>query len=259
MGIDLEFDRGAAVATITVNNPERLNAMNGSLLTELHSMLRELACNRNVRAVIFTGAGDRAFIAGADIKEMSKLTRDEAMTFARLAHAVANRIESLPVPVIAAVNGYALGGGCELALAADFRLASTKAVFAQPEVTLGIPPGWGGSQRLVRAVGESRAAELIFSGRQVKADEALRIGLVNEVYAPEKLFPAAQAIAASIAANSGGSVRLSKRLIALGRTGNPVSALAEEARAFADIFESHDQVEGMAAFLEKREASFTHE
>lgn len=259
MGIDLDLDRDDAIATITVNHPERLNAMSRTLLSELHGVLRELANDKGVRAVIFTGGGDRAFIAGADIKEMANLKRDESLAFARLAHAVANGIESFPVPVIAAVNGYALGGGCELALAGDFRFASSNAVFAQPEVTLGIPPGWGGSQRLVRAVGESMAAELIYTGRRVKADEALRIGLVNEVFAPEDLLPAARKTASLIAANSGGSVRLSKRLIALSRTGNPVSSLAEETRAFADVFESHDQVEGMAAFLEKREANFSHE
>jgi len=257
MGIDLGHD--GAVATITVNHPERLNAMSRMLLTELHGVLREVANDKTVRAVILTGAGDRAFIAGADIKEMYNLKSGESLAFARLAHTVANGIESIPVPVIAAVNGYALGGGSELALAADFRFASTKAVFAQPEVTLGIPPGWGGTQRLVRAVGEARAAELIYSGRRVKSDEALRIGLVNEVFAPEDLLPAARKTAALIAANSGGSVRLSKRLIALSRTGNPVSALAEEAHAFADIFETHDQVEGMTAFLEKREPVFFHD
>ena len=257
MGIDL--DRDGAVATITVNQPERLNAMSRTLLTEFHGVLRDLANDKSLRAVVLTGGGDRAFIAGADIKEMASLKRDESLAFARLAHAVANAIESFPVPVIAAVNGYALGGGSELALAADFRFASSSAVFAQPEVTLGIPPGWGGTQRLVRAVGESMAAELIYTGRRVKADEALRIGLVNEVFAPEDLLPAAKNTAGLIAANSGGSVRLSKRLIALSRTGNPVSALAEEASAFADIFESHDQIEGMTAFLEKREAAFSHD
>lgn len=257
MGIDL--DRDGAVATITINQPERLNAMNRALLGELHAVIRTVAGDRSIRAVILTGAGDRAFVAGADIKEMATLKRDESLAFARLAHAVASGIESLPVPVIAAVNGYALGGGSELALAADFRFASTTAVFAQPEVTLGIPPGWGGTQRLVRAVGGARAAELIFTGRRVKADEALRIGLVNEVFAPDELMPAARKTAETIAANSGGSVRLAKRLIALSRHGSPTASLAEEAHAFAAVFESHDQVEGMTAFLEKREAAFDYD
>lgn len=257
MGIDLRQD--GAVATITVNNPERSNSMSKALLAELHGVIREVAKDKSVRAVILTGAGKRAFVAGADIREMSELTRDESQAFDRLAHAVASGIESLPVPVIAAVNGYALGGGSELALAADFRFASTTAVFAQPEVTLGIPPGWGGTQRLVRAVGEARAAELIFTGRRVLADEARRIGLVNEVFEPEELMPASQKMAVMIAANSGAAVRLSKRLIALSRNGNQVAALVEEARAFADTFETHDQVEGMRAFLEKREPAFAHD
>jgi enoyl-CoA hydratase len=257
MSIDLERDD--AVATIVFNAPERLNAMNRTMLAELHSVIRDVAGDRGVRAVILTGAGDRAFVAGADIKEMATLPREESLAFARLAHATMTAIETLPVPVIAAVNGYALGGGSEIALAADFRYASTNAVFAQPEVTLGIPPGWGGTQRLARAVGESRAAELIFTGRRVKAEEALRIGLVNEVFAPDELLPAAKRTAAQIAANPGRVVRLSKRLIARTRNGNPTSALAEEAYRFADVFESHDQREGMAAFVEKRPPVFDHE
>ncbi|HEU0164862.1 MAG TPA: enoyl-CoA hydratase-related protein [Thermomicrobiales bacterium] len=257
MAIDLERD--GAVATIVFNAPERLNAMNREMLAELHAVLRDVAGDRGIRAVILTGAGDRAFVAGADIKEMATLPRSESLAFARLAHATVTAIERLPVPVIAAVNGYALGGGSEISLAADFRYAATNAVFAQPEVTLGIPPGWGGTQRLARAVGEARAAELIFTGRRVSAEEALRIGLVNEVFPSEELLPAAKKTAEQIAANPRRVVQLSKRLIALTRQGNPTSALAEEAFGFADVFETHDQREGMAAFVERRPAAFDHE
>ena len=257
MGVELE--RTGAVATITVNNPERLNALNSTLLRELYATVRAVAADESVRAVVFTGAGDRAFIAGADIGEMAGLSEHEALAFARLGHAVASAFELAPQPVIAAVNGFALGGGCELALAADFRLASENAVFAQPEVGLGIPPGWGGTQRLVRAVGEGVAAEMIYTGRRVKADEALRVGLVNRVVPQGEVLEAARLAAVAIAGNAGGAVRLSKRLIQRSREAAPAAALAEEAHAFAGVFGGHDQREGMSAFLAKREAAFDHE
>lgn len=257
MGIDLE--RTGAVATITVNNPERLNALNSALLTELYGTIGAVSADDAVRAIVVTGAGDRAFIAGADISEMAGLSEREALAFARLGHAVAAAFEGAPQPVIAAVNGFALGGGCELALAADFRLASENAVFAQPEVGLGIPPGWGGTQRLVRAVGEGVAAEMIYSGRRVKADEALRVGLVNRVVPQGEVLAAARLAAVAIANNAGSAVRLSKRLIQRSREAAPAAALAEEAHAFASVFGGHDQREGMEAFLAKREAAFDHE
>lgn len=257
MPIDLE--RTGAVATITVNNPGRLNALNSALLTELYTTIRAVAKDDAIRAIIFTGAGDRSFIAGADISEMATLSEHEALAFGRLGHAVGAAFEQAPQPVIAAVNGFALGGGCELALAADFRLASENAVFAQPEVGLGIPPGWGGTQRLVRAVGEGFAAEMIYTGRRVKADEALRVGLVNRVVPQGEVLEAARLAAVAIANNAGSAVRLSKRLIQRSREAAPVAALADEARAFARVFGGHDQREGMNAFLAKREAAFDHE
>lgn len=257
MPIDLE--RTGAVATITVNNPDRLNALNSGLLTELYAAIRAVAKDDAIRAIIFTGAGDRSFIAGADISEMAGLSEHEALAFGRLGHAVGAAFEQAPQPVIAAVNGFALGGGCELALAADFRLASENAVFAQPEVGLGIPPGWGGTQRLVRAVGEGFAAEMIYTGRRVKADEALRVGLVNRVVPQGEVMEAARLAAVAIANNAGGAVRLSKRLIQRSREAAPVAALAEEAHAFASVFGRHDQREGMGAFLAKREVAFDHE
>jgi len=257
MGIDLQ--REGAVATVTINQPERLNALNAELLGELLAIVRTVREDASIRAVILTGAGERAFVAGADIKAMSTMTSDEALAFARLAHAVMNAIDALPIPVIAAVNGFALGGGTELALAADIRIASENAVFAQPEVSLGIIPGWGGTQRLTRLVGEGIAAELIFTGRRVAADEALRIGLVSAVVSQEDLLSHATSMADTIAANAGGAVRTAKRLIRRSRESGAQAALAEEARAFADLFGTHDQREGMTAFVEKRAAEFDHQ
>lgn len=246
-------------ATITINNPDRLNALDVDHLEALLDAFRAAAGDASVRAIILTGAGDKAFVAGANIKQMSTMSPGEAMRFARLGHAVGTAIERTPQPVIAAVNGFALGGGCELALACDIRICSTNAAFAQPEVGLGIPPGWGGTQRLPRVVGKGIASELIFTGRRIKADEALRIGLVNAVHAPETLLEHARELAAEIVANSPAAIRLSKRLIARSEDAHPSAGLAEEAHAFAEVFGSHDQQAGMKAFLEKRKPVFEDE
>lgn len=254
MSIDLAIDQH--VATVTINNPDKLNALDEQHLNDLLTTFRSIARNGSVRAVILTGAGQRAFVAGADIKRMSTKSADEALEFARLGHAVASEIERLPQPVIAAINGFALGGGCELSLAADIRICSTNAVFAQPEVGLGIPPGWGGTQRLPRLIGKGAASELIFAGLRVKADEAARIGLVNSVHEPHLLLEHARELARLIATQSPAAVRLSKRLIAESFEGHPSAGLAEEAKAFASVFGSHDQREGMTAFLQKRDAAF---
>lgn len=254
MGIDVT--REGAVATVTINQPDRLNALNSDRLRELLGAFRDIADDRSVRAIILTGAGERAFVAGADIREMRDFDVDAALAFARLGHATATSIELAPQPVIAVINGFALGGGCELALACDIRLASTTAAFAQPEVGLGIPPGWGGTQRLASIVGPGFAAEMIFSGRRVGADDALRVGLVNAVHTPGKLLPAARELASTIAANSPRAVRLSKRLIQQRGGGVDQGRLAEEARAFASVFGRAEQREGMAAFLDKRPPVF---
>ncbi|CAN5636359.1 short-chain-enoyl-CoA hydratase [soil metagenome] len=257
--MSIDVTRSGSIATVTVNVPERLNALSSSLLVEVSEVFREISTDRDVRVVIFTGAGDRAFIAGANIKEMASKSRDEALEFARIGHALAMRIETLPQPVIAAVNGFALGGGCELALACDIRHCSTNAVFAQPEVLLGIPPGWGGTQRLARAVGPGYAAEMIYTGKRIDAAEALRIGLVNAVHEQADLIPMVEALAEEIANAGPDAVRASKRLIALTRGSSAQSALAEEARTFADQFDGDQQNEGMAAFLEKRAPAFANE
>ena len=257
MGIDTITSE--QIATITINHPEQLNALDTTHLERLLDAFRAVATDAGVRAVILTGAGEKAFVAGANIKEMSTMSPADAMRFGRLGHAVGTAIERTPQPVVAAINGFALGGGCELALACDIRICSSNAVFAQPEVGLGIPPGWGGTQRLPRIVGKGIASELIFTGRRIRADEALRIGLVNAVHEPESLMEHARVLAREIAANSPAAVRLSKRLIARAQDAHPSSGLAEEAHGFAEAFGSHHQQEGMSAFIEKRKPVFENE
>jgi enoyl-CoA hydratase len=255
MTVDLE-QRGA-VAVVTMNRPAALNAFDTDQLRRMLDRFAAIRADRDVRCVVLTGAGDRAFAAGADIKEMANLSPSEGLAFGRLGHALTRDIEGLPQPVIAAVNGLALGGGCEVALAADIRLASESAQFAQPEVTLGIPPGWGGTQRLPRLVGAGIAAELIFTGRRVAAREALQYRLVNAVYPADRLLPEAMALAERIAAASPSAVRTAKRLLALSFAGDPAAQLATELTLFGESFGTPDQREGMTAFVEKRSASFS--
>ncbi len=252
----IRVTREGHIATVTVDRPERLNALDTETLRALLRTFDELAQDPSVRAIVLTGAGDRAFIAGADIAEMKDKGPAEALTFARLGQAVCSAIESAPQPVIAAINGYALGGGCEVALACDIRLASEQAVLGQPEVTLGVPPGWGGTQRLPRLVGPGLARELIFTGRRVGAEEALRIGLVNAVCPPSELLERARALAADIARNGPVAVRLAKEAIRRGLDVDLEAGLALEAQAFALAFSTADQREGMSAFLEKRAPVF---
>jgi enoyl-CoA hydratase len=254
MAIDVA--RAGAVATVTMNRPEALNAFDSDQLDALLAAVRGLRRESGVRCVILTGAGEKSFAAGADIKEMAPLDEQGGLAFGARGHAVADAIEALPQPVVAAVNGYAFGGGCELALACDFRICSENAVFAQPEVGLGIPPGWGGSQRLPRIVGPGMAAELILTGRRVKADEALRIGLVNAVHALPDLLPAALALANQIAANSPKAVRAAKAAMARAFAGEPARGLRAELSMFSAAFATDDQKIGMTAFVEKRAPAF---
>ena len=254
MAVDVAIED--AIAVVTMNRPEALNAFNSEQLDRLLGAFRAIGKDRSVRAVILTGAGERAFAAGADIREMAELTPADGLAFGRKGHAVASAIELLPQPVIAAVNGYAFGGGCELAIACDIRLASEHARFAQPEVALGIPPGWGGSQRLPRLIGPGLAAEMIFTGRHVFADEALRIGLVNAVYPAEQLLPKARDMAAVIARNSPAAVHAAKRAMSFAFAGDPGGGLGAEAALFGAAFATVDQREGMRAFLEKRAPAF---
>jgi enoyl-CoA hydratase len=246
-----------SILLVQINRPKALNALNTAVLTEFSKLFDELAQNRSVRAVVLTGAGEKAFIAGADIGEMSTLSKSQALEFALRGQAVTRKLEALPVPVIAAVNGFALGGGCEMALGCDFIIASERAVFGQPEVTLGLTTGFGGAVRLAEFVGWPMARDLIYTGRRIKADEALRIGLVNKVVDAARLIPEALELAEQIAANSPVAVKAMKRAMTDIRSKASVADRLEiEANAFSGVFESHDQREGTAAFLEKRKAQF---
>ena len=255
----VQVAQDGAIATVTLDRSEVLNAFNTAQLRDVLDTFKAIGENRSIRAVVLTGAGEKAFAAGADIKEMIDLDRAGAYEFGKLGHAATRAVETLPQPVIAAVNGFAMGGGCEIALATDIRIASENAVFGQPEVGLGIPPGWGGTQRLVRAVGPGFAAEMILTGRRVKADEALRVGLVNAVVPLAELLPKARELAEMIAKSSPLAVRSAKRLMQLAFNGQISSGLSTEHEAFANAFESNQQVEGMRAFIEKRQPLFDDE
>lgn len=244
------------VLRVTINRPEALNALNSEVLRQLGAVLESVAADAEARAVIITGAGDRAFIAGADIKEMSTKSPLEGREFARVGHRITRLIEEMDKPVIAAINGVALGGGCELALACDVRLASEKAKLGQPEVNLGIMPGWGGTVRLARIVGEGIAREIIFSGRLVSAEDAQRIGLVNAVFAPDRLADEALQMATTIASKAPLAIAYAKRSMNRARSLDTVAATELEADLFALCFATEDQKEGMAAFIDKRSASF---
>lgn len=255
MAVDVQID--GSVAVVTLNRPEALNAFDGAQIERVIGAFRSLKERREVRAVVLIGDGDRAFAAGADIKEMAGLSEVEGLALGRRGQLMVATVETLPQPVIAAVNGFALGGGCEIALACDIRIASDRAVFAQPEVALGIPPGWGGTQRLTRLIGPGLAAELILTGRRVKADEALRLGLVNAVYPADELLGKATELAESIAKNGPTAVRNAKRLIQLAFNGQQVSGLEAELDLFARSFGTAEQREGMRAFLDKRPPDFS--
>jgi enoyl-CoA hydratase len=253
----INVERDGAVAIVTMSRPEALNAFNTAQLEMLLSVAVDLSNDTDIRAVILTGEGTRAFAAGADISEMSTKSPSEAMKFGELGHAIGKAIGHAPQPWIAAINGFALGGGCEMALACDIRIASENAQLGQPEVTLGIPAGWGGTQRLPRLVGPGVAAELLFTGRRLKADEALRIGLVNAVYPADGLMPAAKEMAQTIANNSPSAVRATKEAMRRAFDLPLIDGLAVEAQLFALSFDSADQREGMTAFAEKRRPEFT--
>ena len=239
------------ILILTLDRPEALNALNAQVLDDLSAALDAVDVNA-VRCLIFTGAGDRAFAAGADIAAMANMEPDEAAAFSRRGNDLFRRIETFPLPTIAAVNGYALGGGCELSMACDMRLCSENAVFGQPEVTLGITPGFGGTQRLMRLVGMGRAKELIFSARTVKAPEALSMGLVNAVYPQSELLPAARKLAERISRNAPIAVRACKAAMNEGIDLDMDQAVDAEVREFSACFETEDQKRGMNAFLNKQ-------
>lgn len=245
------------IRLVTVNRPKALNALNAATLDELEQAIGRIAEDSDARVMLVTGAGEKAFVAGADIAAMQNFTAEEAQRFSEKGMRVMHAIEALPVPVIALVNGFALGGGCELALACDWILAAENAVFGQPEVNLGIPPGFGGTQRLTRLVGRGMALELIATGRQVKADEALKIGLANHVYPAAELRAKGVEMARVVAAKGSLAVRLAKQAAHRGLDLDLANACALESALFALAFSSADQKEGMAAFLAKRPPQFS--
>jgi enoyl-CoA hydratase len=249
------LERRGAVALLTLNRPAVLNALDRATLEALGALVEALSRDAGLRAVVVTGAG-RAFAAGADIAAMRALAPAEAEAFSRLGHRVLGALEALPVPTLAAVNGFALGGGCELALACDWIYASGKARFGQPEVNLGLLPGFGGTSRLVRRVGLGWAKELVLAGEPIDAETALRIGLANRVFEPEALLDAALAMAETIAGKGPVAVALAKRVLQEGQDADVRTAHALEQSAFGLVFASADRVEGMDAFLAKRPARF---
>lgn len=246
----LLYEKKGAVGILTVNRPEALNAINSALLDELYDKVSEIAADESVRCLILTGSG-KAFVAGADIGEMKDLSKQEGYEFGMRGHRSFTAVENLEIPVIAAVNGYALGGGCELALCADIRIASERAKFAQPEVGLGITPGFGGTQRLIRTVNRAKAMEMILTARIVSAQEALEMGLVSRVVPGEELMNTALALAESIAANAPVAVRNAKAAVRRSYARELNEDLEAEAKLFADCFETEDQRMAMTAFVNK--------
>ena len=239
------------IALLAISRPSALNALSSAVLAEINSALAEVRANAGCRSLIVTGDGDKAFVAGADIAEMRDLNPEEAVSFSRRGQAVFRAIEELPIPVIAAVNGYALGGGCELALSCDIRIASENARFAQPETALGIIPGFGGTVRLQAAVGQARAAYLILTGKQVCAADALSMGLVSEVTTRESLMTRAREIAAELASRSPAALAHAKQVMV-----TCSKAYEREALEFGKCFEADDPREGMTAFLERRKPGY---
>ena len=248
---------GAGIYLLTVNRPKALNALNAGTLDEIAAALARVAADETARVLLITGAGAKAFVAGADIAEMQNATIEQAREFSENGARVMHALEALPVPVIALVNGYALGGGCELALACDWILAADTAIFGQPEVNLGILPGFGGTQRLPRRIGPARALELLTTARQVRADEAAAIGLANHVVPASELGAKGLEMARAIASKAPAAVRLAKQAVQRGASLDLFAACALETDFFAQAFATQDRKEGMSAFLEKRPAKFT--
>ena len=241
---------------LTVNRPKALNALNSDTLDEIGAAIVAVGRDPAARVLLVTGAGDKAFVAGADIAQMQAFGPAEAQAFSEQGNRTFRLLEQLPVPALALVNGYALGGGCELALACDWIVASERAAFGQPEVNLGVVASFGGTQRLPRLIGRARAIELLVTGRMVKAEEALRIGLANQVVAPGQLLPTGLELARTIAAKGPVAVRLTKQIVQRGQDMDLANACQQEAFAFALTCATEDQKEGMRAFLEKRAAKF---
>jgi len=253
---NIRFEVEDAVGTLTVDRPKALNALNPDTLREILRCLRDARRDASLRSIVLTGAGEKAFIAGADIAAMSTMRVIEAKEMARLGQRATSAIEDLALPVIAAVNGFALGGGLEMVMACDLVVASEKARFGQPEINLGIIPGFGGTQRLARRIGAPRAREMIYGGDMIDAETALRWGLINRVVKPEELMPEARKLAAALASKPPIALAQAKNAIQRGLDVDLENGLRLEAEAFAVTFSTEDRTEGMAAFLAKRKAAF---
>ena len=253
----LKIERNEGVTVMKISAPKSLNALNSTILKEIDSFIGSL--DATTRVLIITGDGEKSFVAGADISEMAHLNEPQGTEFGRLGAQVFRKIEVLPIPVIAAVNGFALGGGCELAMACDIRIASSKAKFGQPEVGLGIIPGFSGTYRLPKLIGQGYAKEMIYTGKVIRADEALRIGLVNAVYEPEELMDKAMEMAQLMLKNAPVAIRLAKQSINEGYDLDADDAIGLENKLFGQCFATSDQKEGMDAFLNKRKAEFKGE
>lgn len=253
----LKIDTVNDICTLAISAPKSLNALNSTILREMNDFLDNI--DSAIKVLIITGDGDKSFVAGADISEMQNLNEQQGFEFGKLGADVFRKIETLPIPVIAAVNGFALGGGCELAMSCDIRIASVKAKFGQPEVGLGIIPGFSGTYRLAKLVGMGYAKEMIYTAKVIKADEALRIGLVNAVFEPEQLMAEAVAMAEKISANAPIAVRYAKECINEEYDLNADDAILFENKMFGKCFATADQKEGMTAFLAKRKAEFRNE
>ena len=253
----LKIEHNNGITVMKVSAPKSLNALNSTILKEMSDVVSNL--DNKTRVLIITGDGEKSFVAGADISEMAHLDEPQGFEFGRLGAQVFRAIETLPIPVIAAVNGFALGGGCELAMSCDIRIASTKAKFGQPEVGLGIIPGFSGTYRLPKLIGQGYAKEMIYTGKVIRADEALRIGLVNAVYEPEELMDKAMEMAQMMLKNAPVAIRLAKQSINEGYDLDADAAIGLENKLFGHCFATSDQKEGMDAFLNKRKADFTGE
>jgi len=249
---NISYEKRENVAILKISRPKFLNALNTQTLMEINQAIENVKNDRDVYVLVITGEGSKAFVAGADIKEMSNMSVFESREFSILGNSVFRKIEELEIPTIAAVNGFALGGGCELSLCCDIRIASENAKFGQPEVTLGITPGFGGTQRLARVVGASKAKELIFTGKMIDANEALNIGLVNKVVPAENILDEALSMANQIAKNAPLAVKMCKVAMNKGIDVDINTGLSYEAEVFSHCFSTEDQKDAMAAFLEKR-------
>ena len=254
---NVKVDVKNEIAYVTIDRPKALNALNSETLKELNETFSDIREKKDVKVLILTGGGEKSFVAGADISEMVNATPQEGRAMSMLAYETFNMLEEMPQVTIAAVNGFALGGGCEISMACDIRVASKNALFGQPEVGLGIIPGFGGTQRLPRLVGKGIAKELIFTTDSIKADEAYRIGLVNHVVEKEELVDYCTKMAEKIISKASYAVTLAKQVINLGLESDLHTGIQLEANTFASTFETHDKKEGMTAFLEKRKADLS--